>query len=161
MKKLILLAAVAAGIGYLVKFKSEQVKTAAAKVTRDPRVQSALATASEKVSEAGPYAASVGSAVADRLHQAAPTGAGAAAEEDLAPPAVPEEAVEVAAEDPVSAPEFTGFEPPKVDSADIEPLAEPEGDTAPDPLTDPIETLEDASGAAEAEDAKESEGSEK
>ena len=117
MKKLLLLAAVAAGIGYLVKFKSEQVKTAAAKVTRDPRVQSALATASEK---AGPYAASVGSVVAERLHQAAPA-------EDLTPPPVPEEAADVAATDPVSAPEFTGnefkaSEPPKVESADIEPL---------------------------------------
>jgi hypothetical protein len=135
VKKLLLLAAVAAGVGYLVKFKSEQVKTAAAKVTRDPRVQSALATASDK---AGPYAATVGSAVADRLHPAAPA-------EDLTPPAVPEEAAdEVAATDPVSAPEFTAgefraSEPPKVESADIEPLRE----AAPDPLTDPIETLQD------------------
>jgi hypothetical protein len=152
VKKLLLLAAVAAGIGYLVKFKSEQVKTAAAKVTRDPRVQSALATASEKVEKAGPYAASVGSAVADRLHQAAPA-------EDLTPPPVPEEAADVAATDPVSAPEFTASdftasEPPKVESADIEPLPDdaptsaPEGateaGTAPDPLTDPIETLQDA-----------------
>lgn len=149
MKKLLLLAAVAAGIGYLVKFKSEQVKTAAAKVTRDPRVQSALATASEKVSEAAPYAASVGSAVADRLHQATPAEvsdveSAEAVDDDLTPPAVPEEAAEVAATDPVSAPEFTAnefkaSEPPKVESADIEPLPE----AAPDPLTDPIETLED------------------
>lgn len=146
MKKLLLLAAVAAGIGYLVKFKSEQVKTAAAKVTRDPRVQSALATASEK---AGPYAATVGSAVADRLHQAAPDQGGDA--EDLTPPAVPEEAAEVAATDPVSAPEFRASAPPKVESADIEPLPEPATEPAtepapehvPDPLTDPIETLED------------------
>lgn len=134
VKKLILLAAVAAGIGYLVKFKSEQVKTAAAKVTRDPRVQSALATASEK---AGPVAASVsstassvgstvGSAVGDRLHKSA-------SDEDLTPPAVPEPAVEVAEGDPVSAPEFSGFEAPKTESTDA----------APDPLTDPIETLED------------------
>lgn len=144
MKKILLLAAVAAGIGYLVKFKSEQVKTAATKVTRDPRVQSALATASEKVEQAGPYAASVGSAVADRLHQAASTQADTkpADPADLTPPAVPEEAADVAAADPVSAPEFTGneftaSEPPKVESADIEPLREP------DPLTDPIETLTD------------------
>ena len=34
----------------------------------------------------------------------------------------------------------TGFEPPKVESADIEPV------TKPDPLTDPIETLEDPEG---------------
>jgi hypothetical protein len=134
VKKILLLAAVAAGIGYLVKFKSEQVKTAATKVTRDPRVQSALATASEKVEKAGPYAASVGSAVADRLHQAAPTQADPT---DLTPPAVPDEAADVAAADPVSAPEFTASEPPKVESADIEPLREP------DPLTDPIETLTD------------------
>jgi hypothetical protein len=139
VKKLLLLAAVAAGIGYLVKFKSEQVKTAAAKVTRDPRVQSALATASEK---AGPYAATVGSAVTDRLHQAAPAEDDRA--EDLTPPAVPEEAAEVAATDPVSAPEFRASEPPKVESADIEPLPEaaPRTGAAPDPLTDPIETLE-------------------
>jgi hypothetical protein len=154
VKKLLLLAAVAAGIGYLVKFKSEQVKTAAAKVTRDPRVQSALATASEK---AGPYAASVSSAVADRLHPTEPAG-GAGGAEDLTPPPVPEEAAEVAASDPVSAPEFTASEPPKVESADIEPLSDdtdagagPEAGTAPDPLTDPIETLEDANAPEDPE----------
>ena len=148
MKKLILLAALAAGVAYVVKFKSDQVKSAATKVTHDPRVQSALATASEK---AGPVASSVStsvasatsaatSAVTDRLHKS----------EDLDAPDVPEEAVEVAETDPVSAPEFagndlptgefTGFEPPKVESADIEPV------TKPDPLTDPIETLEDPEG---------------
>lgn len=141
MKKLILLAALAAGVAYVVKFKSDQVKSAATKVTHDPRVQSALATASEK---AGPVASSVStsvasataaatSAVTDRLH----------ASEELDAPAVPEEAVEVAETDPVSAPEFTGFEPPKVESADIEPVAKP------DPLTDPIETLEEPEGPAQ------------
>ena len=136
MKKLILLAAVAAGVAYVVKFKSDQVKSAATKVTHDPRVQSALATASEK---AGPVAAAAtsaataaSSAVADRLHHA----------DELSSPDVPEEAVDVAKTDPVSAPEFTASEPPKVAAADIEPA-----DKQPDPLTDPIETIDDAEGA--------------
>lgn len=74
MKKLILLAIAAAGVGVLVKNKSEQLKAGANKVTSDPRVQSALATASEKAAplkekaapyaevvkeKAGPYAATV------------------------------------------------------------------------------------------------------
>ena len=144
MKKLILLVAVAAGVAYVVKFKSDQVKAAATKVTHDPRVQSALATASEK---AGPVASSVSasvssaataasSAVSDRIHKS----------DDLDAPAVPEEAVEVAEADPVSAPEFAGndaagdftaAQPEKVDSADIEPA-----ERQPDPLTDPLETIE-------------------
>ncbi len=45
MKKLIVLAAAAAGVAYAVKFKPEQVKALGARITRDPRVQSALATA--------------------------------------------------------------------------------------------------------------------
>ncbi|MEI7057849.1 hypothetical protein WBG06_18640 [Nocardioides sp. CCNWLW239] len=60
MKKLILLAIAAAGVGVLVKNKSEQLKAGANKVTHDPRVQSALATASEKAAplkeKAAPYA---------------------------------------------------------------------------------------------------------
>ena len=48
MKKLILLVAAAAGVAYAVKFKPEQVKALGARITRDPRVQSALATASER-----------------------------------------------------------------------------------------------------------------
>ncbi|MGZ4453856.1 MAG: hypothetical protein ACXVWW_09565 [Nocardioides sp.] len=48
MKKLIVLAAAAAGVAYAVKFKPEQVKALGARITRDPRVQSALATASER-----------------------------------------------------------------------------------------------------------------
>lgn len=124
MKKLIVLAALAAGVAYVVKFKSDQVKAAAAKVTSDPRVQSALATASEK---AGPVAssvssagASVGAAVGDRLHKS----------DDLVPPAVPDGAVDIAEEDPVSAPEFTDLPESR------EPVAKP------DPLTAPIEDLE-------------------
>jgi hypothetical protein len=139
VKKLILLAALAAGVAYVVKFNSDQVKSAATKVTHDPRVQSALATASDK---------------AGQLHRSS--------EEPLQTPDVPREAVEVAEADPVSAPEFTGgeftaSEPPKVDAADIEPAAEPaepavkgEGGEAerrkPDPLTDPLETLETPEG---------------
>lgn len=60
MKKLILFALAAAGIGVLVKNKSEQLKAGANKVSNDPRVQSALATASEKAAplkeKAAPYA---------------------------------------------------------------------------------------------------------
>ena len=60
MKKLILLALAAAGIGVLVKNKSEQLRAGATKVSNDPRVQSALATASEKAAplkeKAAPYA---------------------------------------------------------------------------------------------------------
>ena len=141
MKKLILLAAVAAGVAYVVKFKSDQVKAAATKVTHDPRVQSALATASEK---AGPVASSVSasvssaataasSAVTDRLHKA----------DDLDAPEVPEEAVEVAATDPVSAPEFAGDDV----AGDVVPDAGPVG-RQPDPLTDPLETLDAQEGAS-------------
>ena len=139
MKKLILLAAVAAGVAYVVKFKSDQVKSAATKVTHDPRVQSALATASEK---AGPVAATVSSAataatsaVAERLHHS----------DELSTPDVPDEAVDVAESDPVSAPEFTASEPPKVAAADIEPVEKR------DPLTDPIETVEAAETGEDAE----------
>ncbi|WGL53348.1 hypothetical protein P5P86_05840 [Nocardioides sp. BP30] len=154
MKKLILLAALAAGVAYVVKFKSGQVKSAATKVTHDPRVQSALATASEK---AGPVAstvsstvssaaASAASAVTDQLH----------ASDELETPEVPEEAVEVAETDPVSAPEFRPSEPPKVETADIEPAEKP------DPLTDPLETLtgtEDAGGPSDVDGAEGAGGS--
>ncbi|WP_017936178.1 hypothetical protein [Nocardioides sp. Iso805N] len=150
MKKLILLAALAAGVAYVVKFKSDQVKSAAAKVTHDPRVQSALATASEK---AGPVAATVSSAatsassaVSEHLHKS----------DELVTPEVPEEAVEVAETDPVSAPEFKPSEPPKVEAADIEPADKP------DPLTDPLETLADTEAVAGegdgAENADDAEG---
>jgi hypothetical protein len=60
VKKLILFAIAAAGVGVLVKNKSEQLKAGANKVSHDPRVQSALATASEKAApikeKAAPYA---------------------------------------------------------------------------------------------------------
>lgn len=135
MKKLILLALVAAGIGVVVKSKSEQIKSGAAKVTSDPRVQSALATASERTAplkeKAAPYAeavkekaAPVAETVKERLHKG----------DDLTPPAVPAEAEEVAVTDPVSAPEFSGDE-----SVAPEPTPAP-GRPAPtgDPLTDPL-----------------------
>lgn len=48
MKKLILLA-LAVGAGVLAKNKSQQLKAGAQKVAHDPRVQSALATAQDKV----------------------------------------------------------------------------------------------------------------
>ncbi|MEP9381711.1 hypothetical protein [Nocardioides sp. KR10-350] len=150
MKKLILLALAAAGIGVLVKNKSEQLKSGAARVTSDPRVQSALATASEKTAplkekaapyaeavkeKAGPYAETLkekAAPVADTLKEKAgpyadtvkeKVGAATTAAqeklhktEDLTPPDVPTEAAEeVKAEDPVSAPEYSG-----------------------DPLTDPL-----------------------
>lgn len=62
MKRLILLA-LAVGAGVLVKNKSEQLRAGAAKVTSDPRMQSALATASERTAplkdKAAPYAKTV------------------------------------------------------------------------------------------------------
>jgi dihydroxyacetone kinase len=101
VKKLILLVLVAVGVGVLVKNKSEQLKAGAAKVTSDPRVQSALATASER---SAPLKEKV-DAAQERIHHARHDGA------DLTPPAVPTEAAEVASEDPVSAPEFSGSDP--------------------------------------------------
>ncbi len=56
MKKLLLLAALgagAAGAFVVAKSKSEQLKNAAASLTGDPRVQSALATAEPYVSNLG------------------------------------------------------------------------------------------------------------
>lgn len=149
MKKLILLAAVAAGVAYVVKFKSEQVKSAATKVTRDPRVQSTLATAAEKAADkVGPVAsalkpeASEPGAVDDSLDDFI-------GDEELDAPAVPQEAVEVAEADPVSAPEVT------------------RPSTAPDPLTDPLtapletlETPEAAETPKSAEAAESGEGTE-
>jgi len=128
LKKLILLALAAVGIGVLVKNKSEQLKEGAAKVTSDPRVQSALATASEKAApyaetikektapvaetvkeKAGPVAetvkekvSSATAAAADKLHKDG---------DSLTPPDVPAQAETVAETDPVSAPEFTGGDP--------------------------------------------------
>jgi hypothetical protein len=79
VKKLILLALVAVGVGVLVKNKSDQLRAGAAKVTGDPRVQSALATASERTAplkeKAAPYAetvwdkaAPVADTVREKLH---------------------------------------------------------------------------------------------
>lgn len=67
MKKLLLLVASAVGIAVVAKSRSDQLKAGAAKVTNDPRVQSALATASEKAApvastvkeKAGPYVATM------------------------------------------------------------------------------------------------------
>lgn len=178
MKKLLLLAAVVAGAVAIAKSKSDQLKGAAAKVTGDPRVQSALATATEKaapyVSQVQEKAAPVVSQVGDKVSAATTAASSLAADKlgrtsDEAGPsepatdnleAVPSEAVaEVAEQDPVSAPdfesdlapepnatahpsaaagetasldeaEFTGFEPPIAEAADVEPI--------PDPLTDPL-----------------------
>jgi len=139
LKKLILLALAAAGIGVLVKNKSEQLKAGAAKVTGDPRVQSALATASEKAApyagtikeKAAPYADAVkekAGPVADAVKEKAAPVAGTVkekvsaattaaqeklhkSEETLTPPDVPTEAEQVAETDPVSAPDFRGGDP--------------------------------------------------
>ena len=144
MKKLILLALVAVGVGVLVRWKSEQIKSGAARVTRDPRVQSALATAApyaEAVKEkAAPVADTVKERVADattvaqeRLHKG----------DNLTPPDVPAPAEEVAEQDPVSAPEFKG-----ADSVAPEPAVDETGESdatgqtparpTGDPLTDPL-----------------------
>ncbi|TQL69928.1 hypothetical protein FB381_3851 [Nocardioides albertanoniae] len=98
MKKLILFALAAAGIGVLVKNKSEQLKAGANKVSNDPRFQSALATASEKAAplkekaapyastvkeKAGPYAATVkekAGPYADQAREKAAAAAGAASD---------------------------------------------------------------------------------
>jgi len=133
VKKLILLAAVAAGVAYVVKFKSDQVKAAAAKVTGDPRVQSTLATAAEKV---GPVAAAVTPTSSTKPATSGSSEPGTVddslddfiGDEELNAPAVPEQAVEVAESDPVSAPDVT------------RPSTAP--DPLNDPLTAPLETVE-------------------
>lgn len=110
MKKLLLLAAAAVGVGVVLKSRSEQVKAGAARVTRDPRVQSALATASEKAApvaktvmeKTGPVVGDV----ADKIHRGSPE---THSLQDVPPAAVDE----VNDADPVSAPEFTGFETPE------------------------------------------------
>lgn len=139
MKKLLLLAAVAAGAVVVAKSKSDQLKGAAAKVTGDPRVQSALATATEKaapyVSQVQEKAAPVVSQVGDKVSTATTAAGSFAADKlgrasDSSQPAtdnlesVPSEAVaEVSTQDPVSAPDFEA----EATSAPI-----------PDPLTDPL-----------------------
>lgn len=151
MKKLILIALAAVGVGAVVKNKSEQLKAGAARVTRDPRVQSALATASEKAApvagtlkeKTAPYAETVrekAGPVAETVKEKVSTATTAATErlhksdDSLTPPDVPDEAEEVAETDPVSAPEFTGGDPL------TDPLP-PEG-VAPEPATHAAPTAE-------------------
>lgn len=131
MKKLLLLAAAAVGIAVVAKSKSDQLKASAAKVTSDPRVQSALATASEK---AAPVVSQVGEKVSaatgaassfahEKLHPEGGQHVGDGAPLDV--PEVPPAAQEVVEEtDPVSAPEFTGFESAAADDATAEKPAE-------------------------------------
>lgn len=130
MKKLLLLAAAAVGVAVVAKSRSDQLKATAAKVTSDPRVQSALATATEKAGpvassvkeKAGPVVSQVGERVSaatdaassfahDKLHH---NGTSPETPVDASPvevPDVPAAAQQVVEEtDPVSAPEFTGFE---------------------------------------------------
>lgn len=83
MKKLLLLAAVAAGIGVLVKTKSQQLKEGAARVADDPRVHAAgekIVPAAAAVKE---KAGAVGAKAAEKLHRhedgAEGAGAGATA----------------------------------------------------------------------------------
>ena len=157
MKKLILLAIAAVGVGVLVKNKSEQLKAGANKVTHDPRVQSALATASEKAApikekaapyaeaakaKAGPYAATVkekAGPYAEQAKEKVSAAAGVASEKLHRNGSVSEPAPK---DDPASASEPTsgasstseyGGYPPRTPSA-------PQAGVTGDPLTDPIES---------------------
>jgi len=156
VKKLILLAIAAAGVGVLVKNKSEQLKAGANKVTHDPRVQSALATASEKAApikekaapyaeaakaKAGPYAATVKEKAGPYAEQAKEkvTAAAEVASEKLhRNGSVPESTPEAAPESTTgssSSSEYGGYPPaPPVPPAPSAPQAGVTGD----PLTDPI-----------------------
>ncbi|MFD7078045.1 hypothetical protein ACFV9G_27815 [Nocardioides sp. NPDC059952] len=158
MKKLILLAIAAAGVGVLVKNKSEQLKAGANKVTHDPRVQSALATASEKAApikekaapyaeaakaKAGPYAATVkekAGPYAEQAKEKVSAAAGVASEKlhlnGSTPESTPEAASEPAAPESTtgssSSSEYGGYPPaPPAPSA-------PQAGVTGDPLTDPI-----------------------
>ncbi|WP_406023620.1 hypothetical protein OH802_27950 [Nocardioides sp. NBC_00850] len=159
MKKLILLAIAAVGVGVLVKNKSEQLKAGANKVTHDPRVQSALATASEKAApikekaapyaeaakaKAGPYAATVKEKAGPYAEQAKEkvTAAAEVASEKLhrngstptSTPAAAPEAPESTTGSSSSS-EYGGYPPaPPVPPAPSAPQAGVTGD----PLTDPI-----------------------
>lgn len=113
MKKLLLLAAAAAGIGYVMKNRSEQVKAGAAKVASDPRVQSAAAAAQEKV-------APVADAVGEKAAPAAPAAAGEKVHGD--PLTDPIEQVEAEASD---APDLTP------DSAETSHVVDPDKPEAP------------------------------
>ena len=159
MKKLILLAIAAVGVGVLVKNKSEQLKAGANKVTHDPRVQSALATASEKAApikekaapyaeaakaKAGPYAATVKEKAGPYAEQAKEkvTAAAEVASEKLhrngsTPTSTPEAAPEApeSTTGSSSSSEYGGYPPaPPVPPAPSAPQAGVTGD----PLTDPI-----------------------
>lgn len=161
MKKLILLAIAAVGVGVLVKNKSEQLKAGANKVTHDPRVQSALATASEKAAplkekaapyaeaakakagpyaatvkeKAGPYAASVkekAGPYAEQAKEKVSAAAGAASGKLHRNESAPESTPEAAPETPEST---TGSS--STSEYGGYPPAPPAGVTG-DPLTDPI-----------------------
>lgn len=157
MKKLILLAIAAAGVGVLVKNKSEQLKAGANKVTSDPRVQSALATASEKAApikekaapyaeaakaKAGPYAATVkekAGPYAEQAKEKVSAAAGVASDKLHRNGSVPESTTPTSAPEAPepttgssSSSEYGGYPPvPPTPSA-------PQAGVTGDPLTDPI-----------------------
>ena len=159
VKKLILLAIAAAGVGVLVKNKSEQLKAGANKVTSDPRVQSALATASEKAApikekaapyaeaakaKAGPYAATVKEKAGPYAEQAKEKVSAAAevASEKLhrngsTPESTPTSTPESTTGSSSSS-EYGGYPPaPPVPPVPPSPSA-PQAGVTGDPLTDPI-----------------------
>lgn len=163
MKKLILLAIAAAGVGVLVKNKSEQLKAGANKVTSDPRVQSALATASEKAApikekaapyaeaakaKAGPYAATVkekAGPYAEQAKEKVSAAAGVASDKLHRNGSVPESTTPTSAPEAPepttgssSSSEYGGYPPaPPVPPVPPAPSA-PEAGVTGDPLTDPI-----------------------
>lgn len=163
MKKLILLAIAAAGVGVLVKNKSEQLKAGANKVTSDPRVQSALATASEKAApikekaapyaeaakaKAGPYAATVkekAGPYAEQAKEKVSAAAGVASDKLHRNGSVPESTTPTSAPEAPepttgssSSSEYGGYPPaPPVPPVPPTPSA-PQAGVTGDPLTDPI-----------------------
>lgn len=163
MKKLILLAIAAAGVGVLVKNKSEQLKAGANKVTHDPRVQSALATASEKAApikekaapyaeaayaKAGPYAATVkekAGPYAEQAKEKVSAAAGVASDKLHRNGSVPESTTPTPAPEAPepttgssSSSEYGGYPPaPPVPPVPPTPSA-PQAGVTGDPLTDPI-----------------------
>ncbi|EGD43062.1 PE-PGRS family protein [Nocardioidaceae bacterium Broad-1] len=169
VKKLILLAIAAAGVGVLVKNKSEQLKAGANKVTSDPRVQSALATASEKAAplkekaapyaeavkeKAGPYAATVkekAGPYAEQAKEKVSAAAGVASDKlhrnGSVPESTPESAAAPAADGFVSeapaAPESTTGSSSTSEYGGYPPAppapSAPQAGVTGDPLTDPID----------------------
>lgn len=164
MKKLILLAIAAAGVGVLVKNKSEQLKAGANKVTSDPRVQSALATASEKAApikekaapyaeaakaKAGPYAATVkekAGPYAEQAKEKVSAAAGVASDKlhrngsvpESTSTSTPEPAAPESTTGSSSSSEYGGYPPaPPVPPVPPAPSA-PQAGVTGDPLTDPI-----------------------